>query len=400
MHKLALFTPWPPQHSGIADYSYDLAIGLASRGTQVNVFTDELAPAQAGHDIRLSLVSKFPGPQHFDQIIYQMGNNAQFHSSMIEPLGAHGGIVHLHDMVLHHLVHDLTSQRGQGQLYYRLLQHWYGADTLDRVHRWNKTNDCHFIHSGGITDVPLFEPILRFADGCIVHSEFCRRQVTARFPKLPCEVVSQTYLGAEITDKSSHRETRIGVFGGVSPGKHVDKLIMAVAEAVTLGADIHVDVAGNLDCGGKALLALVDQLNIQDRVTFHGRVSKETLLSLMRSVDVCVALRFPTMGETSGIVSRAVQMGLPTIVNDIGWYAELPPFVEKLPLDAPTLQRQLLELLVRHATNPDFHQRVRDEATCYAREAGSFDRICERYRSIISSLPKRPATDHRAHEAA
>ncbi len=400
MRTLALFTPWPPQHSGIADYAFDLATGLAEQGVRVSVFTDEPAPAPAARNIRLHHSSDFPGPRHFDRVVYQMGNNARFHSSMIVPLGKHGGIVHLHDMVLHHLINDLTSGESQGQLYYGLLQYWYGDGALKRVRHWNETADDHFMHSSGVTDIPLFDPILRFAQGCIVHSQFCQQRIKQRFPSLPCEVIPQTYLGSEAVGMRRDKTLRIGAFGNISPSKHIDKLLVAAAAAITHGAEIHVDIAGSLDGSGPALSTLADELDISRQVTFHDRVTEATFLELMRSMDVCVALRFPTMGETSGVVSRALQMGIPTIVNDIGWYAELPPCVAKLPVDDSALRQQLCDLLLRHATNTNFHERVRSEAAHYAHDVADFDRVNRRYISIVDRFPITTSPRKGVREAA
>ena len=177
MHKLALFTPWPPQHSGIADYAFDLAIGLARQGVYTSVFTDAAEPTSAGERITIYPTSEFPGPDQFDRVVYQMGNNFRFHSSMLIPLAKYGGIVHLHDMVLHHMIHDLTSGNGQGLLYYRLLNHWYGSDVFEQACTWNRTRDDLFAHSESVTEVPLFEPVIRYANGCIVHSHFCRQRI-------------------------------------------------------------------------------------------------------------------------------------------------------------------------------------------------------------------------------
>jgi glycosyltransferase involved in cell wall biosynthesis len=49
---------------------------------------------------------------------------------------------------------------------------------------------------------------------------------------------------------------------------------------------------------------------------------------------VLVNLRYPTMGETSGSVIRAMSIGKPLIVSDVGWFAELPDdAVLKVPVD-------------------------------------------------------------------
>jgi glycosyltransferase involved in cell wall biosynthesis len=56
--------------------------------------------------------------------------------------------------------------------------------------------------------------------------------------------------------------------------------------------------------------------------------------SLMAACDVLVNLRYPTMGETSGSVIRALSLGKPLVVSDVGWFSELPDdAVLKVPVD-------------------------------------------------------------------
>ena len=56
--------------------------------------------------------------------------------------------------------------------------------------------------------------------------------------------------------------------------------------------------------------------------------------SLMAACDVLVNLRYPTMGETSGSVIRALSLGKPMLVSDVGWFGELPDdVVLKIPVD-------------------------------------------------------------------
>jgi glycosyltransferase involved in cell wall biosynthesis len=56
--------------------------------------------------------------------------------------------------------------------------------------------------------------------------------------------------------------------------------------------------------------------------------------SLMAACDVLVNLRYPTMGETSGSVIRALSLGKPLLVSDVGWFSELPDdVVLKVPVD-------------------------------------------------------------------
>src|SRR5438876_15340 len=63
-------------------------------------------------------------------------------------------------------------------------------------------------------------------------------------------------------------------------------------------------------------------------------VDEDRLWSLMAACDVCLALRSPTMGETSGSAIRALVLGRPLVVSDVGWFRELPDEVAlKVPVD-------------------------------------------------------------------
>jgi glycosyltransferase involved in cell wall biosynthesis len=93
-------------------------------------------------------------------------------------------------------------------------------------------------------------------------------------------------------------------------------------------------------------------------------VEEERLWSLMAACDVCVNLRSPTMGETSGSVIRQLSLGKPVVVSDVGWFAELPDEVAlKVPVDAQETETLFaaLELVARDAS-------VREAMSAAARE--------------------------------
>ena len=85
----------------------------------------------------------------------------------------------------------------------------------------------------------------------------------------------------------------------------------------------------------------------------EGYVDERRLWELMIAADVHVSLRSPTMGETSGTAIRALSLGRPLIVSDVGWFSELPDDVAlKVPVDEQEVDTlaAALELL---ATRPD-----------------------------------------------
>ena len=80
---------------------------------------------------------------------------------------------------------------------------------------------------------------------------------------------------------------------------------------------------------------------------------EERLWALMAACDACVRLRAPTMGETSGSAIRALSLGKPLVVSDVGWFAELPDDVAiKVPVDEREIEA-LDAALERAAASPE-----------------------------------------------
>jgi glycosyltransferase involved in cell wall biosynthesis len=104
----------------------------------------------------------------------------------------------------------------------------------------------------------------------------------------------------------------------------------------------------------------------EEGIVREAYVEEDRLWSLMAACDVCVNLRSPTMGETSGSVIRQLSLGKPVIVSDVGWFSELPDGVAlKVPVDAQETDAlyAALELLAR------------DEAARRAMSAAALDLV-------------------------
>ena len=86
---------------------------------------------------------------------------------------------------------------------------------------------------------------------------------------------------------------------------------------------------GSTSTGGSSASGLDESGLVRE-----GYVDERRLWELMIAADVHVNLRSPTMGETSGTAIRALSLGKPLIVSDVGWFSELPSEVAlKVPVD-------------------------------------------------------------------
>lgn len=334
MTSLALLTPWPPQHSGIADYAFDLASMLIRPGLEIVVFTSEVAPrALAGVELRtVGQDQDFDVLGQFDIIIYQLGNNTLFHLWMMPLLTRYPGVIHLHDLVMHHIAAWQTWGQGDVTAYLDLLDKWYGPQL--RQQEATAINEQNYLwESERVTQFPLSEEFLQDASAVIVHSNFALEHVRKTAPRVPSFVLPQLYC-IEARPPTVVQLTTIAVLGGVDPQKRVDWVIRALAEVADTNHPLQLNIVGSVDPRCEHLYQLARSMDTPGlEIIFHGRVDERAFSRVFQRADLCIALRYPTMGETSAIVMKALQYGIPTVVSDVGWYAELPDdIVKKVPV--------------------------------------------------------------------
>ena len=103
--RIAYYSPFPPERSGIADYSALLLPALEAK-LDVTVVARKTRRRPRGVDLRL----------------YHVGNNADSHGWIVDELRRAPGVVVLHEFVLHHLVAGLTLGRGDRSGYLDAMQ--------------------------------------------------------------------------------------------------------------------------------------------------------------------------------------------------------------------------------------------------------------------------------------
>jgi hypothetical protein len=110
--RIAWFSPWPPQRSGVAGRSAELVPLLASRGHAIDVFVDgariptspglDAAPSRG--DVRVLNAHEFVWRHrkgYYDVCVYQVGNS-HLHRHIWPYLFRYPGLAVLHDGRVHH----------------------------------------------------------------------------------------------------------------------------------------------------------------------------------------------------------------------------------------------------------------------------------------------------------
>src|SRR5258708_35550128 len=104
---------------------------------------------------------------------------------------------------------------------------------------------------------------------------------------------------------------------------------------------------------GFQVAQLIRTLGLAENVRIIGFVPIEEFVDYMGACDIILNLRYPTVGETSGSLQRALGLGKAVVVSDVGSFAELPDEVcLKVPV-GPHEEDLIFEYLNTLAGRPD-----------------------------------------------
>jgi glycosyltransferase involved in cell wall biosynthesis len=359
--KVAYYSPMPPERSGIADYSAMLLPALERR--------IEVAVVRRG--------GRRP-PRDADLALYHVGNDPEHHWWIVEALRKRAGVVVLHDFVLHHLVAGMTLGRGQNDGYLdamqreagpvgRMLAHGVIDGLLPPV--WEKR--AH--------EFPLTGEVLADATGVIVHSRYSERGVREHGYEGPVWRIPQpawpAFADLPAANLPSGRFV-VGCFGYLNPAKRLPQLLEAFALLRERVPEALLLLVGSFSPGLEPELP-------EDGVIHYDYVDEERLWSLLAATDVSVSLRYPTMGETSGVVVRALSVGRPLVVSDIGWFAELPDEAAvKIPVGGDEVE-VLADTLESLARDPARRQAMGAAARSLADGEHELERVAEAYTAAL-----------------
>ena len=372
--RVALVTPYPPDVSGIAEHSRDLAVAL-SADASVDVVVDrepgtgDSAPPGG----RLVSIGGFPVThdiRRYDRVLYAMGNSS-FHSRSLDALRRTGGEVLLHDGWLKGL-YAWRAQQG-GEPFEHALRRLYG-DRLPSELRsagWISDEDALRL------SIRMLGDVIEAADVIWVHSRVAADAVRrdAARTQLDCpdvRVLPFAFPPVREAQPKPAGDARplIVSMGLVAPSKQPDVLMESLAHLRNASVDAEIAFVGGLGDGYRhELEATADRLRIRRSVTFTSEVSDYEYRSWLDRADLAVQLRPASGGEASLTVAEAMASGVPCVASNTGWFADLPH--DTLFRVDPACSASELAMTIRGAL-VDLPRRERVVATAreYARRNG------------------------------
>lgn len=365
--RVAYFSPLPPERSGVADYSALLAPALSERVDLELVKRGRRSPRRAA-----------------DLCLYHVGNSPEAHGWIMDAMCRRPGLVVLHEYVLHHLVAGITIGRKDGRAY---------LDAMERDAGLAGRLLAHGVLEGRVPplwetrpqDFPMVREALANATGLIVHSAAVEEHVReAGFAGPVWRIPHPAWPRPEIEPAQVTGEPLIGSFGHLNASKRVPQLLEAFVRLHAQRPGARLLLVGP-EAPGFDTGARIERLGLSDSDALlrEPYVSEERLWALMAAADICVNLRYPTMGETSGTAIRALVLGKPLVTSDVGWFAELPDEVAlKIAPgeEEPLALAAAFELLAQRS---DLRESMGRAAAGLAAREHSLERIADLYAAAI-----------------
>ncbi len=357
--RVAYYSPLPPERSGIADYSALLLPALEQ--------LVEVAVVRRGRT----------RPVAADVALYHIGNDPEAHGWIVDALRRRPGVVVLHDFVLHHLVAGLTIGRKDGHGYLAAMERDAGIPGRLLAHGvldgrvsppWETRPD----------EFPLAGEILANATGLIVHSRYVEeRALEAGYHGPIWRIEHPAWPPVDVQPAQIEGRPLFGCFGHLNASKRIPQLVEAFGVVRKRHPNAKLLLVGSASPGFDASRLEAEGV---ERI---GYVEEEQFWSLMAACDACISLRSPTMGETSGSAIRALSLGRPLVVSDLGWFSELPDDVAlKVPVDEDEIPAlaTALELL---ASSEPTQLAMSDAARVSAQRDHDLGRVAENYAAAL-----------------
>lgn len=396
IRKIAIFTPLSPLKSGISDYSYDI-INRLSDYIDVDIFVDNgYKPISFNkNNVRIFNYKKFKNKKaEYDKVIYEVGNST-YHTYMFKIMEKNRGIVELHDGNYRTLINHLCfnpkrniSKKG----YYKIAK--YDLNELDYKKLINESSSLFTPQTIG--DFPIRNFLLNNVESVIIHSDYLKKEVLHNY--LIKSITIPNYTIQRQLDKDSLRKEFkinnnmfvISSFGIIHKNKRSFELLQAFRNLHSKNKNTVLYFVGEcIDKDYKEKInTYIKNNNLEDSVFTLGFVDIDTFDKYIALSDIVVNLRYPYNGESSGSLSRSLGLGIPTMVNNVGSFSEIPDnVVIKLP-DVSKMENEvntIYETLNKYYINSSLLKIMHENIVEYVRNNIDLSKICENYLNFLNN---------------
>ncbi|MDE5582111.1 MAG: glycosyltransferase [Ruminococcus sp.] len=394
--KIAVFTPLPPLQSGIADYSQDI-INELSQYFDIDIFIEENYNPVLVFPQNVNIYSYRAYPKRINQYhdtIFQVGNS-EYHVYMYPYIKQYHGTMVLHDLNLHGAFchYSMTVNKGNYAMYKTFIDS--DIDTPDMYINSLKSGTAN----PDIYNIVLNSYLADSADRIIVHSEYAKKNLLMKNIARNVEVIP-LYAKIEPLKNTSEAKRKngfddnkiiISALGGIHETKRIIPIVKAFARLAKNNDNVHLVLVGKFhDDMKKKLDEIINSENISEKITLTGYTDMEKFNEYIDMTDICLNLRYPYNGETSGSLMRILAKGKCSVVNDIGSFSEIPDGAcIKIPSADKTGEteevNQIYSTLKKLSENSDIRIKTGNSARSFAENVLDIKSVGIQYRNFINS---------------
>jgi len=374
--RLAWFSPFPPERSGIATYSAEI-VPLLSSAHRI-----DRVPEAGAHDF-VWRHRRDP----YDLVVYQLGN-APCHDYMWGYLAAFPGLVVLHDARLHHararqLLKDRRFDDYRRELAY---DHPDARPDVAEYAVEGLGGSIYYFWS-------MLRVVMQTARLVAVHNTRVAGDLRSEYPGTALETIAMG-VSPIAADPNARRLVRhaleipddailFAAFGKVTPEKRIPPILEALALLRRDGMNAWLVIVGEADDRSGM---------VADGVRTTGYVSDDAVGAYLTAADACLCLRWPTALETSASWLRCLAAGRPTVITDLPHLVDVPPQVA-LRVDLLNEPEDLLGAMRRLGSDPDLRDELGRSGQAYWASNHTLPAMARDYERVLAAAAARTAPD-------
>jgi glycosyltransferase involved in cell wall biosynthesis len=302
--KVGFFSPLPPAPTGVADYSAALLTALKRYG--------EVEAEAADADVGL----------------YHIGNN-HLHREIYRRALAQPGVVVLHDAVLQHFFLGSLDQAGYVEEFIYNYGEWTRSLAGDLwKNRARSASDPRYF------EYSMLKRLVTASRAVIVHNPAAARMVHRHEPRGPVVEIPHLFVPPTLPDAAGTLRFRsqlgvspttllVGVFGHLRESKRLPVVLRAMERLWQEGVEAKLLVQGAFASSDLERL-LAPRIANHPRILGTGYLAEDEFWRWAAVTDVCINLRFPTAGETSGIAVAMMGIGKTVVFSSGEEVARIP----------------------------------------------------------------------------
>jgi len=316
--RLAILSPFPPDSSGVADYTRRTVQSLGKL-VDVDVFTDASIPMATPEVKNFFPISEIPYTSGvYDSVLAVVGNS-HFHTKIIEQQRRYGGPCLIHDNRLAELY---VWWKGADYLIGLAKKYLKRCPTVSEVEFW--------VQNPGNLPSIFFGELIDCSKPLIVHSRGIQQQC---FKEHGVEPVYLPFSCYRVFDESKlSTEGRIAArqrlqiplnqlaiisLGIVAPSKGPEACIESIKLLKQQGIEAHFYFVGSSGAMRQPLMEFAKEESVETQIHFTADwVDERTYQDYVLAADAAIQLRNHFFGGLSGAMLDCIASGLTTVAND------------------------------------------------------------------------------------